>query len=139
MFADKSSSFSTGKINKRPSFDPNAPAGMKIVPHARILDPDPRIFRSVCLEPEKNRAASGEKKKKKKGKEKEEKLQSSSLNHGIFAKFRHLKAVGIIKAQCESILHAALNRDSRTLCCRLSRVRRKLFSSNEKVIIEIKI
>jgi hypothetical protein len=68
MFADKSSSFSTRKINKRPSFDPNAPAGMKIVPHARTLDPDPRIFRSVCLEPEKNRAASGGKKEEKKRK-----------------------------------------------------------------------
>lgn len=48
MFADKSSSFSTRKINKRPSFSPNAPPGMKIVPHARTLDPDPDDFWIFC-------------------------------------------------------------------------------------------
>jgi len=107
MFADKSSSFSTGKINKRPSFDPNAPAGMKIVPHAWTLDPDPRIFRSACLEPEKKPYSTGGKKKRKRRK--------ASSSHEIFAKFRRLKLTGIIKAQCESILREALNQDSRVL------------------------
>lgn len=38
--------FQQGKSTNVPSFDPNAPPGMKIVPHARTLDPDPEDFES---------------------------------------------------------------------------------------------